>query len=60
MQAWLNRNSPMDILQVAGGKPVKLWTDGVPVEDDARRQLLNTAKMPFIFKHLARARPLAA
>ncbi|MBF8646951.1 RtcB family protein [Pseudomonas pudica] len=43
----------MDILQVAGGKPVKLWTDGVPVEDDARKQLLNTAKMPFIFKHLA-------
>ena len=43
----------MDILQVAGGKPVKLWTDGVPVEDDARKQLLNTARMPFIFKHLA-------
>lgn len=43
----------MDILQVAGGKPVKLWTDGVPVEDDARKQLLNMAKMPFIFKHLA-------
>ncbi|MCE5994559.1 RtcB family protein [Pseudomonas sp. 5FOS] len=43
----------MNILQVAGGKPVKLWTDGVPVEDDARKQLLNTARMPFIFKHLA-------
>jgi len=43
----------MDILQVADGKPVKLWTDGVPVEDDARKQLLNTARMPFIFKHLA-------
>ena len=43
----------MDILQVAGGKPVKLWTDGVPVEDDARKQLLNTARMPFILKHLA-------
>ena len=43
----------MDILQVAGGKPVKLWTDGVPVEDEARQQLLNTARMPFIFKHLA-------
>ena len=43
----------MDTLQVAGGKPVKLWTDGVPVEDEARRQLLNTARMPFIFKHLA-------
>ncbi|MDZ3995202.1 RtcB family protein [Pseudomonas sp. Teo4] len=43
----------MNILQVAGGKPIKLWTDGVPVEDEARQQLLNTAKMPFIFKHLA-------
>ncbi|MFB1634275.1 MULTISPECIES: RtcB family protein [unclassified Pseudomonas] len=43
----------MDILQVAGGKPIKVWTDGVPVEDEARQQLLNTAKMPFIFKHLA-------
>ena len=43
----------MDILDVAGGKPVKLWTEGVPVEDDARKQLMNTARMPFIFKHLA-------
>ncbi|WP_438811907.1 RtcB family protein, partial [Pseudomonas syringae] len=48
-----SRNKPMDILQVAGGKPIKLWSDGVPVEDDARRQLLNTARMPFIFQHLA-------
>ncbi|WP_431357547.1 RtcB family protein [Pseudomonas putida] len=48
-----SRNKPMDILQVAGGKPIKLWTDGVPVEDEARQQLLNTARMPFIFKHLA-------
>ncbi|MBC3452551.1 RtcB family protein [Pseudomonas mosselii] len=43
----------MNILEVAGGKPIKLWTDGVPVEDDARKQLMSTAKMPFIFKHLA-------
>jgi tRNA-splicing ligase RtcB len=28
-----------------------MWTHGVPVEPEA--QLLNTAKMPFIFKHLA-------
>ncbi|WP_374402589.1 RtcB family protein [Niveibacterium sp.] len=41
------------ILEVAGGRPIKLWTDGVPVEDDARKQLMNTAKMPFIFRHLA-------
>ncbi|PWB34348.1 RNA-splicing ligase RtcB [Pseudomonas sp. SDI] len=43
----------MNILEVANGKPIKLWTDGVPVEDEARQQLINTAKLPFIFKHLA-------
>ncbi len=41
------------LLEVANGKPIKLWTHGVPVEDDARQQLINTATMPFIYKHLA-------
>lgn len=41
------------IQEVANGKPIKLWTEGVPVEDDARKQLMNTATMPFIFRHLA-------
>ncbi len=45
--------APYQLQEVAGGKPIKLWTHGVPVEDAARQQLLNTAKMPFIFKHLA-------
>lgn len=45
--------SPHDILDVPGGAPIKLWTRGVPVEDEARHQLMNTAKLPFIFKHLA-------
>lgn len=35
------------------GVPVKMWTRGVPIEDQAAAQLLNTASMPFIFKHLA-------
>jgi tRNA-splicing ligase RtcB len=30
-----------------------MWTHGVPVEKEAQTQLLNTAKMPFIFKHIA-------
>ncbi|WP_300451734.1 RtcB family protein [Accumulibacter sp.] len=30
-----------------------MWTEGVPVEEDARRQLINTARLPFIFRHLA-------
>jgi len=41
------------LLEVANGKPIKLWTQGVPVEPEAREQLMNTAKMPFIFKHMA-------
>ena len=41
------------ILEVANGRPIKLWTDGVPVEEQARAQLINTARMPFIFGHLA-------
>jgi tRNA-splicing ligase RtcB (3'-phosphate/5'-hydroxy nucleic acid ligase) len=42
-----------ELLEVAGGKPIKMWTQGVPVEDEARQQLMNTARMPFIYKHLA-------
>jgi tRNA-splicing ligase RtcB len=33
--------------------PIFMWTQGVPVEDEARQQLVDTAKMPFIFRHLA-------
>ena len=33
--------------------PVKMWTDFVPVESQARQQLLNVANMPFVFKHVA-------
>lgn len=42
-----------DTLAVAHGAPIKLWTRGVPVEEEARAQLLKTARMPFIYKHLA-------
>ncbi len=42
-----------DEIAVSDGKPIKLWTRGVPVEDDARKQLINTARLPFIFRHLA-------
>jgi len=47
------KDTTYQLLEVAGGKPIKLWTQGVPVEDEAKQQLINTAKMPFIFKHLA-------
>ncbi len=41
------------VMELANGKPVKMWTNGVVVEEDARTQLRNTAQMPFIFKHVA-------
>jgi len=42
-----------ETIKVEGGSPVKMWTEGVPVEPEAREQLVNTAKMPFIYKHIA-------
>ena len=41
------------LLEVHNGKPIKMWTHGVPVEPEARQQLINTAQMPFIFKWMA-------
>ena len=42
-------------MQVIGDTrwPIKMWTDGVPVEDSALAQLRNVASLPFIHKHLA-------
>lgn len=33
--------------------PIKAWTRGVQVEDQAKQQLLNLAAMPFVYKHVA-------
>jgi tRNA-splicing ligase RtcB len=35
------------------GAPIKAWVKGVPLEDQARQQLLNVAQLPFIFKWVA-------
>ena len=41
-----------DVMKTDGGL-VKMWTRGVPVEDDALQQLRNVAGMPFIHKWVA-------
>lgn len=41
------------VMQSGNGKPIKMWTHGVPVEDDAKTQLANIAQLPFVFKHIA-------
>ncbi|KQV51905.1 RNA ligase [Duganella sp. Root198D2] len=47
------KDKEFEVMEVSGGSPVKMWTKGVPVESEARQQLANTAKMPFIYKHIA-------
>jgi tRNA-splicing ligase RtcB (3'-phosphate/5'-hydroxy nucleic acid ligase) len=42
-----------DVLNVEGGRPIKIWAKGVPVDDAAKKQLTNTARLPFIYKHIA-------
>jgi tRNA-splicing ligase RtcB (3'-phosphate/5'-hydroxy nucleic acid ligase) len=42
-----------NVIALEKGVPVKAWTKGVPLEDAARQQLLNTAQLPFVFKWIA-------
>ncbi|WP_455814293.1 RtcB family protein [Pseudomonas graminis] len=43
----------MQQLTAPGAAMIKMWTEGVPVDPKAQQQLLNTARMPFIYRHLA-------
>ena len=45
--------SGIELLSPEGGKPVKMWTQGVPVEREAREQLEKLAQLPFVFHHVA-------
>ena len=36
-----------------GGTPIRLWTEGVPVDPKAHEQLIKASQMPFIYKWLA-------
>jgi tRNA-splicing ligase RtcB len=42
-----------DVIPVENGVPIKAWTNGVQVEGQARKQLINVASLPFVFHHLA-------
>ncbi|MBX9687071.1 MAG: RtcB family protein [Candidatus Obscuribacterales bacterium] len=33
--------------------PIKAWINGVSIEDDARQQLINISRLPFIYKWIA-------
>ena len=40
-------------LTVENGVPVKMWTHGVPIEAEAQKQLVNAARLPIVFSHVA-------
>lgn len=46
-------NSNYNVINNEAGVPIKLWTKGVPLEDEARQQLVNMAKLPFVHKWIA-------
>ena len=47
------KNKNYETMNVEGGRHVKMWTRGVPVEEQAKAQLANIARMPFVLSHLA-------
>jgi tRNA-splicing ligase RtcB len=45
--------SEYEVIEVDDGVPIKAWTRGVGVEESARKQLQNVAKLPIVFHHVA-------
>src|SRR4249919_319396 len=48
-----NMEKNFEVMNVEGGRHVKMWTRGVPVDEQAKVQLANIARMPFVHSHLA-------
>lgn len=51
----MTKQTPYEVLDHTkqGGGIVKMWTRHVPVEGEAKKQLLNVTTLPFIHKHVA-------
>lgn len=46
-------NTPYELIEGHGGKPIKAWVRGVPFDEKARAQLEMTSRLPFIHKWVA-------
>lgn len=49
----LYRGMPYNLLAAPDAAPIKLWTEGVPLEEAARSQLINLARLPVVHRHVA-------
>jgi tRNA-splicing ligase RtcB len=45
--------SNYELITPTHGAPIKAWTRGVPVEEEAKQQLINIASLPFIYRWIA-------
>lgn len=43
----------MKVINESGHRLIKMWTDGVPVEEEAVKQLKNISTLPFVTPHIA-------
>src|SRR5262249_22069607 len=46
-------NTKYNLIEIDNGVPIKAWTKGVKLEDEAKKQLLNVAQFPFVYKWVA-------
>src|SRR5919108_1459799 len=46
-------NTKYNLIEIETGVPIKAWTKGVKLEDEAKKQLLNVARLPFVYKWVA-------
>ena len=46
-------DTPYQEITATGGVPVRAWTRGVHFEDEAQRQLIRIAQLPFVHSHVA-------
>lgn len=42
-----------NVIETPNGRLIKAWTKGVPFADNSLAQVMNTASMPFLHKHVA-------
>jgi tRNA-splicing ligase RtcB len=53
LKAAMSEETQHLVLKGEKGVPVKAWVRGVPLEEQAKQQLLNVAQLPFVFKWVA-------
>ncbi len=53
LRAAMSEEAQHVVLKGEKGVPVKAWVRGVPLEEQAKQQLLNVAQLPFVFKWVA-------